>query len=69
MIAWDHALCRAPEIRLSPDRLHLAGALNQIPTELLFRDGALVEERLGPLSYDDLAEWLGLPLAKSPPIR
>lgn len=47
-----------PEIRLRPDRIHLTGALNQIPTELLFRDGELVSQRLGPLSYDELSSWL-----------
>lgn len=47
-----------PEIALRADRMYLTGALNQIPTELLFRDGVLVEQRLGPLSYDDLAQWL-----------
>jgi len=51
---------RLPEIALRPDRLHLTGALNQIPTELLFRDGVLVDERLGPQSYADLKVWLGL---------
>ena len=51
---------RLPEISLRPDRLHLTGALNQIPTELLFRDGVLVDERLGPQSYADLKSWLGL---------
>jgi hypothetical protein len=53
-----------PEIGLRADRLHLTGALNQIPTELLFQDGMLIEQRLGPLSYDDLTAWLsahGLP--------
>ena len=49
---------RLPEIGLRADRIHLTGALNQIPTELLFRDGVLVEQRLGPLSYDDLTTWL-----------
>ena len=47
-----------PEISLRADRIHLTGALNQIPTELLFQDGKLVEQRLGPLSYDDLTAWL-----------
>ena len=49
---------RLPEIGLRADRIHLTGALNQIPTELLFRDGVLVEQRLGPLSYEDLTAWL-----------
>lgn len=57
-ILQAHAI-HLPEILLSPDRLHLTGALNQIPTELLFRDGVLVGQRLGPQSYDDLTRWLG----------
>lgn len=51
---------RLPEISLRPDRLHLTGALNQIPTELLFQNGVLVDERLGPQSYADLKAWLRL---------
>jgi hypothetical protein len=56
-ILQAHAIS-LPEIGLRPDRLHLTGALNQIPTELLFRDGVLVEQRLGPLSFDELTTWL-----------
>jgi hypothetical protein len=56
-ILQAHAI-HLPEIGLRADRIHLTGALNQIPTELLFRDGVLVEQRLGPLSYDDLTTWL-----------
>ena len=52
-----HAI-ELPEIAIRPDRLPLTGALNQIPTELLFRDGQLVEQRLGPLSYQELASWI-----------
>lgn len=47
-----------PEIDLGSDRIHLTGALNQIPTELLFQDGKLVGQQLGPMSYDDLKAWL-----------
>lgn len=56
-IRQAHAI-HLPEIGLRADRIHLTGALNQIPTELLFKDGVLVEQRLGPMSYDDLAAWL-----------
>ncbi|HUR20912.1 MAG TPA: hypothetical protein VMZ90_08910 [Vicinamibacterales bacterium] len=56
-ILQAHAI-RLPEIGLRADRIHLTGALNQIPTELLFQDGMLVEQRLGPMSYDDLTAWL-----------
>ena len=56
-IRQAHAI-HLPERGLRADRIHLTGALNQIPTELLFKDGVLVEQRLGPMSYDDLAAWL-----------
>ena len=56
-ILYAHNI-QLPEIGLRADRIHLTGALNQIPTSLLFRDGVLVEQRLGPLSYDDLTAWL-----------
>ena len=57
-----HAI-RLPEIGLRPDRLHLTGALNQIPTELLFRDGVLIAQHLGPQSYDDVSRWLASRIA------
>jgi len=47
-----------PELQLKLGRVGLTGALNQIPTELIFRDGILLEQRLGPLSYEDLRQWL-----------
>ena len=52
------------EIPVRADRLTLTGALNQIPTELLFDNGVLVEQRLGPQSYDALAEWLGIAVTR-----
>ena len=63
-----HAI-HLPELGLKPERMHLTGALNQIPTELLFRDGVMVEQRLGPQSYDDLANWLGVTAAATLPRR
>jgi hypothetical protein len=54
---------RLPELSMRPDRIALTGALNQIPTELLFRDGVLVEQRLGAQSYAELKDWI----ASSPP--
>jgi hypothetical protein len=49
---------RLPELSMRPDRIALTGALNQIPTELLFRDDVLVEQRLGPQSYAELKDWI-----------
>jgi hypothetical protein len=56
-ILTRHAI-HVPELSLRPDRLALTGALNQIPTELLFQDGVLVGQRLGPQSYEELQQWL-----------
>lgn len=49
---------RLPEIALRPDGVRRTAALNQIPTELLFRDGRLVAQHLGPQSYDEISRWL-----------
>lgn len=46
-----------PEIPLAPDRLARTEALNQIPTTLLFRDGVVVDRRLGAQTTDDLIAW------------
>jgi hypothetical protein len=47
-----------PEIPLAPMRLPLTAAHNQIPVTLLFRDGMLVDRRLGAQSYDVLKSWV-----------
>jgi hypothetical protein len=46
--------------RLAIDAQHLAaaGARNQMPTTLLFRDGRLVDRRLGAQSFDELLSWI-----------
>jgi hypothetical protein len=48
------------EIPLAPDRLVLTEAMNQIPTTLLFRDGVMVDRRLGAQTAENLQEWVGL---------
>ena len=48
-----------PEIPLAPERLARTEALNQIPTTLLFRDGVVVDRRLGAQTYDDIVSWVG----------
>ena len=45
-----------PELVLPPDRFTRTEAVNQIPTTLLFRDGVLVESRLGALSYAEIVD-------------
>jgi hypothetical protein len=48
-----------PEIPLAPDRLLLTEAPNQIPTTLLFRDGVMVDRRLGAQTAEELRQWVG----------
>lgn len=52
-----HAI-QLPRIPLAPGKLVLTEAHNQIPTTLLFRDGRLVDRRLGAQSFDQLREWI-----------
>jgi hypothetical protein len=47
-----------PEIPLAADRLPLTQALNQIPTTLLFKDGLLLDSRLGAQSSAELRDWV-----------
>src|SRR5688572_5190671 len=47
-----------PRIPLAPGRLGLTEATNQIPTTLLFRDGQLIDRRLGAQTFDDLRAWV-----------
>jgi hypothetical protein len=47
-----------PRIPLSAERLRITEATNQIPTTLLFRDGQLVDRRLGAQTVDDLRAWV-----------
>jgi hypothetical protein len=49
---------RLPRIPLSPGRLTLTEATNQIPTTLLFRDGQLIDRRLGAQTFDELRAWV-----------
>ena len=48
-----------PRIPLSQAGLALTEARNQMPTTLLFRDGVLIDRRLGAQSFDQLREWVG----------
>ena len=47
-----------PEIPLAPARLLATEAPNQIPTTLLFRDGVMIDRRLGAQTEKDLREWI-----------
>ena len=48
-----------PRIPLAPERLNFTEAQNQIPTTLLFRDGQLIDRRLGAQTWEQLREWVG----------
>jgi hypothetical protein len=47
-----------PRVPLSPQGLLLTEARNQMPTTLLFRDGVLIDRRLGAQSFERLREWV-----------
>ena len=47
-----------PTIPLAPDRLTLTEAHNQVPSTLLFRDGQLVDRRLGAQTTEQLHAWI-----------
>ena len=51
---------RLPRIPLAPERLVLTEAHNQNPTTLLFREGTLVDRRLGAQTLEELIEWVTL---------
>jgi hypothetical protein len=56
-----------PEIPLAPERLPLTEAHNQVPVTLLFRDGMLVDRRLGAQPYDALRGWVDAAASASLP--
>jgi hypothetical protein len=53
----DHAIT-LPEIPLAPRRFLDTEAVNQIPATLLFRDGKMIDRRLGAQSLDELQAWV-----------
>ncbi|HYV96496.1 MAG TPA: hypothetical protein VE967_03480 [Gemmatimonadaceae bacterium] len=58
----DHILAQAgkslPEIPLSPAHFAHTEGRNQIPTTLLFRDGKLIDRKLGPVSFEAMKDWM-----------
>jgi hypothetical protein len=60
-----HAI-RLPRIPLAPRNLPLTEAHNQIPTTLLFREGRLIDRRLGAQSFDQLREWIAAHEERTP---
>lgn len=55
-----------PAISLAPRRFATTEAVNQIPTTLLFRDGVMVDRRLGAQRFDDLVAWVSEALGVAP---
>jgi hypothetical protein len=58
-----HAI-RLPRIPLAPRNLLLTEAHNQSPTTLLFRDGVLIDRRLGAQSFEELRDWIAAQQAR-----
>jgi hypothetical protein len=54
--AHSISLSRIP---LAPERLRLTEMHNQNPTTLLFRDGKLIDRKMGAQTFDQLAAWVG----------
>lgn len=49
---------RVSRIPLNPARLPVTDGHNQMPATLLFRDGMLVDRRLGAQSFEELRRWV-----------
>ena len=47
-----------PRIPLAPERFPLTEGHNQNPTTLLFRDGELIDRRLGAQTFEQLRDWV-----------
>ena len=56
---WSAFQVNVPRVALSPSGLALTEARNQMPTTLLFRDGVLVDAKLGAQTFDQLRTWIG----------
>ncbi len=48
-----------PRVALSGQGLLLTEGRNQMPTSLLFKDGVLIDRRLGAQSFERLRDWVG----------
>jgi WD40-like Beta Propeller Repeat len=57
-----------PRVPLSRKGLLLTEGRNQMPTTLLFRDGVLIDRRLGAQSFERLRDWVesAVPMRKGP---
>jgi len=55
---WSAFQVNVPRVALSPSGLALTEARNQMPTTLLFRDGVLVDKKLGAQTFEQLKTWI-----------
>ena len=55
---WSAFATQIPRIALASKGLAMTEARNQMPTTLLFRDGVLVDRKLGAQTFDQLREWI-----------
>jgi hypothetical protein len=55
---WSAFQTNVPRVPLSSRGLALTEARNQMPTTLLFRDGLLVDTKLGAQSFAQLRTWI-----------
>jgi hypothetical protein len=55
---WSAFQVSVPRIPLSAKGLALTAARNQMPTTLLFRDGVLVDSKLGAQTFEQLRTWI-----------
>jgi hypothetical protein len=55
---WSAFQVNVPRVPLSPSGLALTEARNQMPTTLLFRDGVLVDKKLGAQTFEQLKTWI-----------
>jgi hypothetical protein len=55
---WAAFQTNVPRVPLSSKGLALTEARNQMPTTLLFRDGMLIDKKLGAQSFEQLRAWI-----------
>jgi hypothetical protein len=54
-----------PRLPISARGLVMTEARNQMPTTLLFRDGVLIDRRLGAQGFEELRAWVGAVLGRA----
>jgi hypothetical protein len=54
----DQYRVQLPRIRLASERVRLTEAYSQVPATLMFRNGTMIDRRLGARTFDELREWV-----------